>query len=82
MIIESSLIAMAIAVYKLATPERIERIKLSIEVFKTSKQLISDLTKFTKQLRKLVLYVDIGLFLMVLIDYAELIIPIVANIPT
>ncbi len=73
---------MAIAVYKLATPERIERIKLSIEVFKTSKQLISDLTKFTKQLRKLVLYVDIGLFLMVLIDYAELIIPIVANIPT
>ncbi|NAW92489.1 hypothetical protein CAG68_00700 [Vibrio sp. V42_P2S4T144] len=66
----------------MATPERIERIKLSIEAFKTSKQLISDLTKFTKQLRKLVLYVDLGLFLMVLSDYAELIIPIVANIPT
>ncbi|EPB6784165.1 hypothetical protein ACRRIL_004090 [Vibrio parahaemolyticus] len=82
MIIESSLIAMAIAVYKLATPERIERIKLSIEAFKTSKQLISDLTKFTKQLRKLVLYVDIGLFLMVLSDYAELIVPIVASILT
>ncbi|MEW4343563.1 hypothetical protein AB1J03_19595 [Vibrio diabolicus] len=82
MITISSLIALAIAVYKLATLERIERIKLSIEAFKTSKQLISDLTKFTKQLRKLVLYVDIGLFLMVLIDYAELIIPIVANIPT
>lgn len=73
---------MAIAVYKLATPERIERIKLSIEAFKTSKQLISDLTKFTKQLRKLVLYVDIGLFLMVLSDYAELIVPIVASILT
>ncbi|ENJ1575839.1 hypothetical protein AB0485_004021 [Vibrio parahaemolyticus] len=82
MILTSSLIALALAIYKLATPERIERIKLSIEVFKTSKQLISDLTKFTKQLRKLVLYVDIGLFLMVLINYAELIIPIVANIPT
>ncbi|ELA7337597.1 hypothetical protein Q9X97_003745 [Vibrio parahaemolyticus] len=82
MIIESSLIAMAIAVYKLATPERIERIKLSIEALKTSKQLISDLTKFTKQLRKLVLYVDIGLFLMVLSDYAELIVPIVASILT
>ncbi|HBC3830788.1 TPA: hypothetical protein KD864_004072 [Vibrio parahaemolyticus] len=82
MIIESSLIAMAIAVYKLATPERIERIKLSIEAFKTSKQLISDLTKFTKQLRKLVLYVDIGLFLMVLSDYAELIVPIIASILT
>ncbi|HHF0557903.1 hypothetical protein R7O05_18560 [Vibrio sp. Vb5032] len=82
MITISSLIALAIAVYKLATPERIERIKLSIEAFKTSKQLISDLTKFTKQLRKLVLYVDLGLFLMVLSDYAELIIPIVANIPT
>lgn len=73
---------MAIAVYKLATPERIERIKLSIEALKTSKQLISDLTKFTKQLRKLVLYVDIGLFLMVLSDYAELIVPIVASILT
>ncbi|EPZ2382654.1 hypothetical protein ACXLPV_004452 [Vibrio parahaemolyticus] len=82
MILTSSLIALALAIYKLVTPERIERIKLSIEAFKTSKQLISDLTKFTKQLRKLVLYVDIGLFLMVLIDYAELIIPIVANIPT
>ena len=82
MITISSLIALAIVVYKLATPERIERIKLSIEAFKTSKQLISDLTKFTKQLRKLVLYVDLGLFLMVLSDYAELIIPIVANIPT
>ena len=69
---------MAIAVYKLATPERIERIKLSIEAFKTSKELVSDLTKLTKQLRKLVLYVDLGLFLMLLSDYAELIIPIVA----
>ncbi len=73
---------MAIAVYKLATPERIERIKLSIEAFKTSKELVSDLTKLTKQLRKLVLYVDLGLFLMVLSDYAELIIPIVVNFPT
>ncbi|EGR0376877.1 hypothetical protein DFX34_RS13185 [Vibrio parahaemolyticus] len=82
MILTSSLIALALAIYKLATPERIERIKLSIEVFKTSKQLISDLTKFTKQLRKLVLYVDLGLFLMVLSDYAEIIIPIVASIPT
>ncbi|EGR0696875.1 hypothetical protein EX461_13930 [Vibrio parahaemolyticus] len=82
MILTSSLIALALAIYKLATTERIERIKLSIEVFKTSKQLISDLTKFAKQLRKLVLYVDIGLFLMVLSDYAELIIPIVASIPT
>ena len=73
---------MAIVVYKLATPERIERIKLSIEAFKTSKELVSDLTKLTKQLRKLVLYVDLGLFLMVLSDYAELIIPIVVNFPT
>lgn len=73
---------MAIAVYKLATPERIERIKLSIEAFKTSKELVSDLTKLTKQLRKLVLYVDLGLFLMALSDYAELIIPIVVNFPT
>ncbi|EGR2355503.1 hypothetical protein D0269_21630 [Vibrio alginolyticus] len=73
---------MAIAVYKLATPERIERIKLSIEAFKTSKELVSDLTKLTKQLRKLVLYVDLGLFLMLLSDYAELIIPIVVNFPT
>ncbi|MCX8905271.1 hypothetical protein [Vibrio parahaemolyticus] len=51
MIIESSLIAMAIAVYKLATPERIERIKLSIEAFKAfkaAKELISDLTKLAK----------------------------------
>lgn len=76
MIIESSLIAMAIAVYKLATPERIERIKLSIEAFKAFKALISDLTKLAKQLGKLVLYVDLGLFLMVLSDYAELIVPI------
>ncbi|EGR1144989.1 TPA: hypothetical protein NKY36_003992 [Vibrio parahaemolyticus] len=79
MIIESSLIAMAIAVYKLATPERIERIKLSIEAFKAfkaAKELISDLTKLAKQLGKLVLYVDLGLFLMVLSDYAELIVPI------
>lgn len=73
---------MAIAVYKLATPERIERIKLSIEAFKTSKELVSDLTKLTKQLGKLVLYVDLGLFLMLLSDYAELIIPIVINFPT
>ncbi|QKS98615.1 hypothetical protein HUO05_25775 (plasmid) [Vibrio alginolyticus] len=78
MITISSLIALAIAVYKLATPERIERIKLSIEAFKTSKELVSDLTKLTK----LVLYVDLGLFLMVLSDYAELIIPIVVNCPT
>ncbi|ELA6667951.1 hypothetical protein RC861_004252 [Vibrio parahaemolyticus] len=79
MIIESSLIAMAIAVYKLATPERIERIKLFIEAFKAfkaPKELISDLTKLAKQLGKLVLYVDLGLFLMVLSDYAELIVPI------
>ncbi|HCE2666384.1 hypothetical protein [Vibrio parahaemolyticus] len=79
MIIESSLIAMAIAVYKLATPKRIERIKLSIEAFKAfkaPKELISDLTKLAKQLGKLVLYVDLGLFLMVLSDYAELIVPI------
>ncbi|MFH0218495.1 hypothetical protein [Vibrio alginolyticus] len=82
MITISSLIALAIAVYKLATPECIERIKLSIEAFKTSKELVSDLTKLTKQLRKLVLYVDLGLFLMVLSDYAELIIPIVVNFPT
>jgi uncharacterized protein (DUF342 family) len=82
MIIISSLIGLALAVYKLATPERIERIKLSIEAFKTSKELISDLTKLIKQLRKLVLYVDLGLFLMVLSDYAELIIPIVVGIPT
>ncbi|EJX1246129.1 hypothetical protein [Vibrio sp. Vb1980] len=82
MITISSLIALAIAVYKLATSERIERIKLSIEAFKTSKELVSDLTKLTKQLRKLVLYVDLGLFLMVLSDYAELIIPIVVNLPT
>ncbi|HHX8570966.1 TPA: hypothetical protein ACVO0S_004237 [Vibrio alginolyticus] len=82
MITISSLIALAIAVYKLATPEHIERIKLSIEAFKTSKELVSDLTKLTKQLRKLVLYVDLGLFLMVLSDYAELIIPIVVNFPT
>ncbi|ELA8470551.1 hypothetical protein Q1G98_004073 [Vibrio alginolyticus] len=82
MITISSLIALAIAVYKLATPESIERIKLSIEAFKTSKELVSDLTKLTKQLRKLVLYVDLGLFLMVLSDYAELIIPIVVNFPT
>ncbi len=70
---------MAIAVYKLATPERIERIKLSIEAFKAfkaAKELISDLTKLAKQLGKLVLYVDLGLFLMVLSDYAELIVPI------
>lgn len=79
---------MAIAVYKLATPERIERIKLSIEAFKAfkafkaPKELISDLTKLTKQLGKLVLYVDLGLFLMVLSDYAELIVPIVASILT
>ncbi|EJN8561189.1 hypothetical protein ACNUCD_003773 [Vibrio alginolyticus] len=66
----------------MATPERIERIKLSIEAFKTSKELVSDLTKLTKQLRKLVLYVDLGLFLMLLSDYAELIIPIVVNFPT